>query len=175
MHHGNRLMRLWISGILAAAGLAAGEIIDRIAVTAGNTAITENEILREVRITAFLNGGNPDFSPAAKRQAAERMIEQELLRREINLSRFPPAQRSKAADLLEQIKSRLGGAARYRAALQSCGILEDELVSHLVWQLTVLRFTQVRFGSGNVDQQLDAWLKDARARTPVAYREEVFQ
>src|SRR5262249_49424474 len=68
-----------LGGVLV---LCAGraEIIDRVAVVVGNRVITESEILREVRLTAFLNGAPLDFSAASKRKTAERLVEQRLIR-----------------------------------------------------------------------------------------------
>jgi hypothetical protein len=66
------------------------EIIDRIAVSVGNRVITETDLDREIRITAFLNNAKPDFSPANKRETAERMVDQALVRNELEASRYPP-------------------------------------------------------------------------------------
>jgi len=61
--------------LLLVAGLHA-EIIDRIAVSVGNQAVTTSDIDREIRVTALLNRSQPDFSPAARRATADRMVEQ---------------------------------------------------------------------------------------------------
>jgi hypothetical protein len=66
--------------------LVSAEIIDRIAVTVEKQVITESEIWRQIRITAFLNGEEPDFSSAAKRTMADRLVEQVLIRRELETS-----------------------------------------------------------------------------------------
>ena len=65
------------------------EIIDRIAVSVGNQAITISDLDREIRVTAFLNRTPPDFSPAARRATADRMVEQRLILRELENSRYP--------------------------------------------------------------------------------------
>ncbi|MGA8577407.1 MAG: hypothetical protein WB579_01900, partial [Bryobacteraceae bacterium] len=66
-----------------AATLASATIIDRIAVSVGNRVITTVDIDRAIRVPAFLNGQQPDFSAASKRAAAERLVEQTLVRREL--------------------------------------------------------------------------------------------
>ena len=75
-----------ICSAAAALGLwtccATAEIIDRVAVSVGNQVITEDQIGEEIRVTAFLNHETPDLSPAQKRRAAERLIEQALVRRD---------------------------------------------------------------------------------------------
>src|SRR5712692_11432276 len=64
------------------------EVLDRIAIVVGNTAITKTEVAHEARIAAFINGEAPDLGPAGKRRAAERLVEQELIRREIGLAHY---------------------------------------------------------------------------------------
>lgn len=151
------------------------EILDRLAVVVGNTAITESEVVQHVRLTAFLNGETPELSPAGKRRAAERLVEQELIRREISLTRYAEAGDGGVDSTLNDLRSRYPRPEQYQQALVDYGITEDELRAHLIWQMTVLRFTEFRFRTGNVDQQMDAWLKEARTRTPVEFRDEVFQ
>ena len=46
---------------------AAPELIDRVAVTVGNRAITESSIVEEVRLAAFLNAEKPKLDPASLR------------------------------------------------------------------------------------------------------------
>ena len=77
-----------LAGLLA--GAAGAEVIDRIAVSVGSRVITETDLDRELRITALLNNEKPDFSPANKRQTAERMVDQTLVRSEMEESRYPP-------------------------------------------------------------------------------------
>ena len=72
---------------LAALFLAAA-VIDRIAVVVGRNVITETELLREVRLVEFLNNQPLDVSPAARRAAAERMVDQQLIAGEMKLSDF---------------------------------------------------------------------------------------
>ena len=78
--------------LLLAAGftmLLAAEVVDRVAVVVGTNVITESELLREVRLTQFLNGEPLDLSPEKKRAAAERLVDQQLIRTEMELSRYP--------------------------------------------------------------------------------------
>ena len=134
------------------AGLAAlawrAEIIDRIAVSVGNRVITESDLDREIRVTAFLNGQKPDFSPENKRRTAERLVDQRLMRTELDMSRFlvPSAEESDAA--LKELKSRFPNDAAYRHGLAEYGIREDDLKARLAWQLTLVRFIDVRFRAG---------------------------
>lgn len=125
------------------------EIIDRIAVTLDNQVITASEITLEIRLTSFLNGDMLDFSPDVRRRAANRLIEQKLIRREIQVGRYAEPSPEEVAPLLEEIQvQRFHGAEEYRQALAKYGISEDELKAHLLWQLTLLRFINVRFRPG---------------------------
>ena len=72
---------------------AHAEIIDRIAVSVGKSVITTSDIDRQIRVSAFLDGVKPDLSPANRSAIADRMVEQKLIRRELETSRFPVPQR----------------------------------------------------------------------------------
>lgn len=210
-----------------AAGLAAqapppqkgqpgdGVLLDRIAVVVGGDAITETEVLDEIRVTSLLNHEPVSFDVAARRKAAERLVDQQLIRRDMKAAGYPEPENSEAEKMLAQLKrSEFSGPGEYRAALEKYGVGEEQLKAHLLWQLAALRFTDYRFRpnaprpgevlrehlearsekraaerSGTeprtdgesqavppqVDRQLDEWLKQARSRTRVQFREEVFR
>src|SRR5438046_1912632 len=82
------------------------EIIDRVAVVVGNSVITESEILREIRLTAFLNGEPLDFSPASKRKTAERLVEQRLIRIEADSSLYPPPEPDAVETQWKEVQSK---------------------------------------------------------------------
>ncbi len=218
-----------------------GILLDRIAVTVGKDVITEGEIDEEIRMTALLNNQPPDFTEPAKRAAAERLIDQHLIRGDMRLSNWPQPEASESATLLAQFKRDHfhNDASAYRDTLNRYGVTETELKQHLLWQLAALRYTDFRFQpdipppsealrqqlgektreraasnarqahptstapplqlghappprtdqSGappetptpqnpvpqTVDQQMDAWLKQARARARIVYHQEAFQ
>jgi len=172
--------------------LAAG-VVDRVAVVVGKTVITESEILDNLRVTELLNGETGDFSPEKRRAAAEHLVDQQLLRNEMNLSRFAmPAPAESETLLQEFIPRHFHNVDEYHAALQKYGISEEQLKQQLTWQLAVIRFTDFRFPADlpapsdgadrqatatvtSVDQQLEAWLKDARNNTRVVFKPEAFQ
>jgi hypothetical protein len=136
---------LWLA---AGVGLLPAEIIDRIAITAGNQVITESQIDEEIRITGFLNREKLDISATARKQAAGRLIEQALVRREMSLSHYPLPQAEDAGTALEGVKATYPSEAEYGAALQSYGISEADLTRRLLWQFTLLRFIDYRFRPG---------------------------
>ena len=87
---------------LLLASLAHAVVVDRIAVTVGNQVITETEILRDIALTAFLNGEAPSYTLENNRKAADREVEQKLIRKEMQLGNYPEATDDHAAELLRQ-------------------------------------------------------------------------
>jgi peptidyl-prolyl cis-trans isomerase SurA len=133
---------------VVSAAATRAEVIDRIAVILDNEAIPASEINREIRLTAFLNADDPDFSPEAKRKTAERLIDQRLIRREIDLGRYAQPAASDIEALLKQIQQRFHSAQEYHGALAKYGITEPELKAHLLWEITLIRFIELRFRAG---------------------------
>jgi hypothetical protein len=139
---------LSITILLAAVLALPAEILDRIAVSVGNRVITETDLYKEIRITAFLNGDKPDFSPENKRRTAERMVDQRLMRNELDVSRYLVPSPAEAEEALTKLKSRFPDDAAYRRSLAAYGINEDDLKARLGWELTLMRFIEVRFRPG---------------------------
>ena len=172
--------------LLLCAGRA--EIIDRVAVVVGNRVITESEILREVRLTAFLNGAPVDFSAASKRKTAERLVEQRLIRNEMDSSLYPLPEPEAVDEMAKDLQSKFPNRERYEQELQRAGIAEEDLKAHLRRQLITLRFLEFRFRPGiqvgedevnkYFNDRLAPELKKAHPGTEFAlddYREQVEQ
>jgi hypothetical protein len=123
------------------------EMIDRIAVTVDNRVIAESEIIRQIRITAFLNGEPPDFSAANKRTTADRLVEQALIRRELETTRYA-AQGASAATEYQELKKKYPDEDAYKAALQTTGITDKDVQEALQWQAVLLEFIDMRFRPG---------------------------
>ncbi len=160
-------MRLLLS--MAVIGTVHGEIIDRIAVSVGNQVITTDQINDEIRVTAFLNHSEPNFSPEEKKKAAERLIEQALIKREMDFTHYPVPPLSDADEMLKRVEAERPDFARY-------GISEDDLRQHLWWQLTLLKFIDERFRpsvevtTAEVRQyyreQVDKWKEEGKKPIP---------
>jgi len=122
------------------------DIIDRVAVAVGNHVVTTSDIDREIRVTAFLNAAKLDFTPAAKRATADRMVEQTLVRTELETSRYPTPPPSEVDPILAQLKKeRFPTDADFQRALTEYGITEQDVRNELLWQRTLLSFLDVRF------------------------------
>jgi hypothetical protein len=131
---------------LAALAVANGEVIDRIAVSVENRVITASDIDREIRVLAFLQGSNPDFSAANRRATADRMVEQKLIQRELEASRYPVPQASEIEPLLaDLIQKQFHGSTGYHQALEKYGITDHDVRDELLWQRTLLLFIDDRF------------------------------
>ena len=91
-----------LAALLLLAGMASAGVVDRIAVVVGNTVITESEVLREVRLTEFLNREPLDVSPAARRAAADRLVDQQLIRNEMSIGNYPQPSPAEADDMLHR-------------------------------------------------------------------------
>ena len=138
-----------ICWLLAGAALMNAEIIDRIAVSVGNQVITVSDLDREIRVTAFLNGAQPGFTAEAKRRAADMMVRQRLVRREIELSKYPQPDPSDVEPVLKHFKEEnYPDAAAYNQALAKAEVTDQEVRAQILWQLTFLRFIDVRFRPG---------------------------
>jgi hypothetical protein len=195
-------------------------VIDRIAVSVGNRVITTSQIDRAIRVSALLNGVKADESPEARRKEADRLVEQTLVRRELELSRYPTPPPSEVEPEFAEIRKHYGGDAGLRDALARYGVTESDVRDQLLWQAAFLRFIDVRFRPGvqvsdedirdyfektvkplalksepgkpvlledyrdkieealagqRVNAELEQWLRAARRRTDVTFREEAFQ
>jgi hypothetical protein len=130
---------------LAAAIPSPAEIVDRVAVSVGNQVITESRILVELRVTAFLNRTETDLSPEARRDAADRLVEQLLIRREMEASGYPLPAESEADAPEKALIASVGGDAAYEDTVRKYGVTREEVKHQLWWQITTVRFIDYRF------------------------------
>lgn len=134
--------------LVAGFWLLDAEIIDRIAISVGNQVITESQVDEDLRLTAFLNHEKLDLSIAERRKAAGRLIEQALVKRDLDLSRYPLPALGDADASLQDVKMSYAPESLYQQMLQQYGISEEALKGRLLWQLTLLRFVDFRFRPG---------------------------
>jgi hypothetical protein len=133
-------------------GLSGAVVLDRIAVIAGTHVIKASDIDRDIRLTQFLNRQPLNITPAAKREAAERLITQDIIRQEIITGAYQRPPEGEGAALEVQLqRDRFGNSSqRMHDALQKYGLTESELRERLLWQVTVLQFINQRFQAGVV-------------------------
>lgn len=140
-------MRRFLLLLMVAGVSSAVVVLDRMAVIVGKHVVKTSDIDWDLRVTEFLNRESLDLSPQAKRQSAERLIDQEIIRQDIVTGNYRRPPDSDATALQSQLRrDRFGGSdVRMREALQRYGISEEQLRAQLLWQLTVLRFIDQRF------------------------------
>ena len=132
--------------VLIAAMIAPAVIIDRIAVIIDNQIVKDSDIRRDIRVVSFLNNESLDLSPAARKKALDRLIDQIFIRREIERGGYQTASFQQADQQLENLeKDRFKTTAALNHALQRYDLNSLDLRYHFQWQLTVLRFIDVRF------------------------------
>ena len=137
-------MRLAVCLALLAASVSA-EIVDRSAIAIGYQVITESAIDEEIRVTDLLNGTAVQLSEAARRAAADRLIQQFLIQRDMQLSRYTIPDTADIDAYDRRVEKALGGSARVSQLLKQYGITKQILSSHLALQLLTLRFVEFRF------------------------------
>lgn len=139
-------MRSAILALLACWPVVA-TIVDRIAITAGNQVITDSEVEQRIRLTAFENGDQPDFGPAVRKTAADRLIDQKLVEHEMEVGHYPRLTPDRAEALLAayakaNYNSDLDALDR---ALEKFGLSRADLQTDLARQSDLLTFLSIRF------------------------------
>lgn len=125
--------------------LLRAEIVERIAILVGQQVITELQIDEELRITALLNHQPVARDNEARRAAADRLVEQLLITREMELSHYPLPDVDDVNKYFEQIRADFASDAQFEQALAAYYLSENTLRDHLALQLTTLRFIELRF------------------------------
>lgn len=138
-------MRL-LAAILLLCAAAGGEVIDRVAVSFGQDSVTLGAIRRQLRMDAFLSGQPPGDTPEARRAAADRLVNQALVKREMELSRYTPIPMEDVRKSAGEYREKLGlTPERFAEDLARYGFTLDEFVDEIYWQATLLRFIEFRF------------------------------
>jgi hypothetical protein len=132
--------------LLACSALLYADVLDRVAVSVGTHVITESQIVEEIKLDAFLNNEPPSFTEAAKRAAADRLIEQLFVRKEMEMGHYPQASPEEASAMLQKLlATRARGKDDFDQQLHAAGITINALEQHLLWGLTLSHFIDVRF------------------------------
>ena len=145
---------------------ASAVIIDRIAVVVGNSIVKDSDIERDLRVTEFLNGDALLLTPAARKKAADRLIDQAFVRREIRIGDYPTATAQDAEQQLSTIKrEKFRTDTAFQDTLRRYGLDELALKTQFQWQLTVLQFIDARFRPAAYvsDDQIQKYYKEHTA------------
>jgi parvulin-like peptidyl-prolyl isomerase len=132
--------------LIAASAMMQAVVIDRIAVVIGKSIVKQSDIDRDMRVTEFLNGEPLKLDAAARKAAANRLIDQVFIRREIMLRDYPQATVKDAERQLANLrKEKYRSDEAFSQALRRYGLDPLELRTQFQWQLTVLQFIDARF------------------------------
>jgi len=179
------MRRLLMIGMLLGAHTTA-EIVDRVVVALDLYAITLSKVNEEIRVTAFQEQHPVDLSPASRREAANRLVEQELVRRQMRASQYPAPSKETVDELMEGERK---ANPDFQAALDRYGITESVLREHLEKELMLLEFVRQRFLSerdtleapdkaaldAKLEQSLTDWLEQTKKQTRIRWVEEALQ
>jgi len=148
--------------LLAVCIPALAEVIDRVAASVDKQVITQSAIEEQIRITAFLNQEPLRLDAISRRRMAERIVEQRLIRHEMEISRYPTPDPKQADPLFEQIRKRAGTPEEFRKQLDRYRITETDLRRNLLLQLASLRFIELRFrpGSSVSDGEIELYYRE---------------
>jgi parvulin-like peptidyl-prolyl isomerase len=149
------------------------EVVDRLAIAVGHQVITQLQLDEELRVTALLNHQPVSRSLDSRRAAADRLVEQLLIQREMELSRYPLPDDQAVEKYIAEVRQQNGGAAALNKALSEYSITDRTLRRHLELQLTVLRFIEFRF-RGDVaisDSEIEAAYRREAANWEQTHRE----
>jgi hypothetical protein len=148
--------RLACALAILAALPAAAETLDRIAVTVDREAITESDVIRELRVAAFLDQKPVEITGPLKRRAAERLVDQILILREAAESHLPMPTEAEARVLVDQIKRTYPSEDVFDAELERHDVSKRDLLAHMLAGLRASVFTDLRFRPGVSISEEDA-------------------
>lgn len=150
--------------------LSFAEVVDRVAVAIDKTVIPASEIIRQIRITALLNNDPPDLSPSARRDAADRLVDQALIRREMQTSGYFSDATDQGVALYKAFRGRYPTDAAYSAALAKYDVTDRDVKEAFQWQAAFLAFVEIRFRTGVTvpDDELRDWYNEQKRKNDPA-------
>ncbi len=119
--------------------------VDRIALVVNHRIVTEIQLDEEIRVTALLNHEPIKRDQQFRRAAADRLVEQELVHHEMELSGFPFPAPEQINTTLDGIANQFGGLDAFQKDMKTYQLNEAILKQHIGFQLMVLRFVDSRF------------------------------
>jgi hypothetical protein len=164
--------------LLALSCLASAEVVDSVVAIAGAQPIKHSDVIQDLRLTAFLNGMPFDASAERQQQAVNRLIDQVIIRVQLNNGGYTPPDPAKVDGLMKQVRERYSSESAFLRALAQANLTESSLRSYLTWQVMVLEFIDQRFGAGPQDpaqasnDEFIAWLDMARKDERIEIRTE---
>ncbi len=159
----NLRLALLLIAVFAAPCLA-GEIVDRVVAVVNGHAILQSDWEEEIALEAFLNARAADSFTLFERKAAlDRLIDQELLREQLQPSQ--PAPTDKVAARLAEVRKLHSEAATdegWRAALKKSGLTQAILEKRLGDEIQLMQGVEARLRpSIQIDQHaIESYYRD---------------
>jgi hypothetical protein len=122
-------------------------IVDRIAIAAGDKIISDSEIDQRIRLTAFQNHELADLGLLGRQRAAEELLDQKLIEREMDVGHYPHLDPDHRKMLLANYEEQnyKGDRAAMTTALKGYGLTVEDLQKDLARQSDLLTFLNLRF------------------------------
>jgi hypothetical protein len=119
--------------------IAPAVIVDRIAIAVGDKIVTQSEIDLRIRLSAFQNREKTDFSLSSRRRAAQELIDQRLVEREMDVGHYPRLEAARRKALLAEYRK------TDKSDLAAYGLKPEDLEEDLGRQSDLLTFLNLRF------------------------------
>ena len=135
--------------LAVAAGLAAtGEVIERVVATVNGQPILQSDWDEEFRYEAFMNRKPLEsLTVEDRKQALDRVIDQELLRQQIKGSEFEEASAQEPRDRIAELRKQFPEVkddAGWKTKLEQYGMTEQDLTRHIALQLQLTQLITAR-------------------------------
>lgn len=134
----------------------AGQIVDRMVANVNGHVLLQSDWEEELAFEAFVDARSPDsFTPAERKAALDRLIDQELLREQVRPSEEAPA--GEIAEKVNDVRKLHPEAATdegWHTALRRCGLTETDLQKRLGQSIQLMRLVEARLRpSIQIDQK----------------------
>jgi len=140
----------WAILVLASVAMAtfgrAGEIVDRIVANVNGHILLQSDWEEELAFEGLVDGRPLEsFSPAERKAALDRLIDQELLREQVHPAESAPAQL--VAERIAEIRKSQSGLATdegWRSQLERYGLTQAALEKRLSDHIQLMRLVEAR-------------------------------
>jgi len=133
---------------VAASSAATGEVIERVVATVNGQPILQSDWDEEFRYEAFMNRKPLEsLTVQDRKQALDRVIDQELLRQQIKGSEFEEASAQEPRDRIAELRKQFPEVkddAGWKTKLEQYGMTEQDLTRHIALQLQLTRLITAR-------------------------------
>ena len=113
---------------------ARAETLNSVVASVGDEAITQRDVVEEYRFERFLDGKIPagEPTPPESKDALSRLISQRLLAEQMQRAEGSSKDGMKnAEDTLKSVRAKFSDPSAYRAALESLGMTEPQVLQRL--------------------------------------------